>query len=419
MSKNQNLSAQLMNQPNFLRSTKPGTSLLVGLGLTTIIVLVSIGVTTVVISSIRESANVTGANQAYYAAEGALEKGLLVNLDQGAGYSAGTTPVFTKPPKATYTIGGQVPTDDNLKYSDGYGIPAPGTGSAGTDCDSLQPFVKYDFWYDNATQKFFNSDPGLSTAEKFGPKDHPCNWGKLKVGEGVTIPLYYTDSVTGLPVNIFGTSSTFSLKLRTGCTNGQIICTVRPNLDTTTGDPAYNKDDPIVSWQITGQSADGSKTYVLSPFLSFNSSLIPPQWNSPTSIAYESKINANKTTGFQLLTQASGGVDSKGCRGSILKFLTNQDTSSGCPSTAMPPNWSLQGITKPTLKLSVIHSLDEYAGDKIPYIEYQILTDASLPAPPTDTTQTIKAEGYSGTFKQVLEVKNPQETGLLEYVIQQ
>lgn len=409
-----------MKLSQLLRSTKPGTSLLIGLGITTIIVLVSIGVTTVVISSIRESANVTGANQAYYAAEGALEKGLLVNLDKGAGFSADTTAVFTTPPKATYTIGGQVPDDADLKYPDGYGIPAPGTGNAGTGCDPLKPTVKTDFWYDNATQKFFSSDPSLSTAEKFGPKDHPCNWGKLKVGETVTIPLYYTDPVTGNAVPVFtGTSWTFALKLRTACTNGQAICTIRPDLDTTKGDTNYNKDDPIVSWQITGQSPDGSKTYILSPYLKFDTLLIPPQWNTATSIAYESKINANKSTGFQLLTQASGGVDSKGCRGSILKFLTNQDTSSGCPSTAMPPNWSLQYITKPVLKLSVIHSLDEFAGEKIPFIEYQILTDASLAAPPTDTTQTIKAEGYSGTFKQVLEVKNPQETGLLEYVIQQ
>lgn len=136
-------------------------------------------------------------------------------------------------------------------------------------------------------------------------------------------------------------------------------------------------------------------------------------------IATEGKIYAKESSGYELLTQASIGVDSKGCRGSIQKFLTNTDTVTGCPSTAMPPNWSLQYITKPVLKLSVIHSLDEFGADKIPYIEYQILTDASLPAAPTDTTQTIKAEGYSGTFKQVLEVKNPQETGLLEYVIQQ
>ncbi|MFO0780946.1 MAG: hypothetical protein U0519_03630 [Candidatus Gracilibacteria bacterium] len=66
----------------------------------------------------------------------------------------------------------------------------------------------------------------------------------------------------------------------------------------------------------------------------------------------------------------------------------------------------------------VIHSLDELGGSKIPYMGI-VITDGTVTPPPTDTTQTVKAEGYSGSFKQVLQVKNPQETGLLEYVIQQ
>jgi hypothetical protein len=75
-------------------------------------------------------------------------------------------------------------------------------------------------------------------------------------------------------------------------------------------------------------------------------------------------------------------------------------------------------INKPVLKLSIIHSLQSDAnGTGIPYLEYQVITDA-LTAP-TDSSQTITAQGYSGTFKQVLEVKQPQGSGLLEYVIQQ
>jgi hypothetical protein len=72
----------------------------------------------------------------------------------------------------------------------------------------------------------------------------------------------------------------------------------------------------------------------------------------------------------------------------------------------------------PVLKLSVIHSLDGSDGNTIPYLEYQILTTGTS-QPPTDVNQTITAEGYSGSFKQVLEVKNPQQSGLLQYVIQQ
>ena len=53
----------------------------------------------------------------------------------------------------------------------------------------------------------------------------------------------------------------------------------------------------------------------------------------------------------------------------------------------------------------------------MPYLEYQLLSNVSVP--PTDTVQTITSEGFSGTFKQVLQVKVPQDSGILEYVIQQ
>ncbi len=399
----------------FARSTKPGTSLLVALGLTTIIVLVSLGVTTVVVSSIRESANVTGANQAYYAAEGALEEGLLANQNQGAGYTVGTTTVSTKQPTSNYSISGQVPV--STKYLDGsYGIPTPGTGDIGANCDALNPDTKDPFWYDPDTKLVYSSDPGGTSVQYADPKDNPCNWNKLKVGESVAIPLYYTDA-TG-PHNIFNSQSqTFTLRVRTGCTDGNIICSPRPNLDTSNGDPKYNHDDPIVSWQITGESSDGSKNYALGPYFSFNAVAIPPAWNLNTSVIHEGKINNAEGAGFSVVSQSSFGLDLQNCRGSIIKFLTNVDSITfGCPPA---PNWSAQGITKPVFKLSAIHSLDEYGAGKIPYLEYQIITDSTLPSAPTDTSQTITAEGYSGTFKQVLEVKNPQEAGLLQYVIQQ
>lgn len=401
-----------MNFSDFLRSTKGGTSLLVGLGLTTIIVLVSIGVTTVVISSIRESANVTGANQAYYAAEGALEKGLLVNQDKTAGYTAPTETVFSKPPKSSFTISGQVPTSTKYYGTNEYGIPSPGTGNAGENCDSLNPDIKDSFYYDNIKHKIYSTyQPGSSPQNA---KDNPCNWSKLKVGETISIPLYYTDASNNL-VNIFASSSTFYLNLKTGCTDGSTFCLPTPQFDTTKGDSNYKYagtiyDDPIVTWQITGQSADGSKTYLFSPYL-------PPfstatGWPTATTIFYKSKINSPPSTG--ILTQSTGGIDLSGCRANIIRFLLGGSAGSGQPCST---TWPV--VTKPVLKLSVIHSLDESGGAKIPYMVFQLITDSTIPAPPTDTSQTITAEGYSGTFKQVIEVKNPQEAGLLEYVIQQ
>lgn len=449
---------------NFLRSSKSGTSLLVALGITTIIVLVSLGVTTVVVSSIRESANANGANQSYYAAEGALEAGLLVNQNTGAGYNLPSTSVAlaslcvdTSPPKcdpscytlagaastagincgptAGYKIVGQVPSDTNHKYADGYGIPAPGTGDAGTDCDSLHPLVgSPGFWYDtkNIDKKLYLSIPGTDhTAGADAPnytnadaKEYPCNWGKLTLGKPISIPLYYTDPTTKQPVNIFtSTGTTLTVKLRTACDDGSLYCATRPTLDIHSGDAAYKYhvnyyDDPIVNWQIVGQSEHGDQNYVLSPYGTIRP-LINSIWSIPNSILSKSIINRPPSGGA--LSNISVGEDSNGCTGSLMDFLKNgiNGPYTNCATSNL---WSTRSITKPILTLTLIHSLTEpITGKKIPNLEYQIITNtpAGASTPIADINQTITAEGYSGTFKQVLEVKNPQASGLLQYVIQQ
>lgn len=473
-----------------MASTKPGTSLLVAIGLTTIIVLVSLGVTTVIISSIRDSANVTGANQSYYASEGALEKGLLENQNSGIGYSAPTAPVVygggqctpnsvactqqcindpnqstciadcvalqcqnnqKSPVSASYTISGQVPIGYD---STTYGIPAPGTGNAGASaagqqgsvvgCDALHPFTSGQFFFDSTTQSFSTTNPnGQFTG--YDAIDHPCNWGKIKVGETVVIPLYYTCNspdpavcLLGDPTNLFTDPATQNLRirLRTPCPPGKIFCSNsdRPDLNDTKGDMTnYNGNDPIVSWEVTGQSPDGSKTYTLQPIVKYLDQLT--KWDLPTSIFFEEGnpygINNARSNGnfepFPNFLKVRQGVDPNGCRGFILNFLTKQVAlgsfplnSSNCADTNI---WTTQDITKPVLKLTIIHSLEDKnppnpPNDTIPYLEYQILTE-NTSAPPTDVMQTITAEGYSGSFKQVLQVNVPQESGLPAYVIQQ
>lgn len=89
--------------------------------------------------------------------------------------------------------------------------------------------------------------------------------------------------------------------------------------------------------------------------------------------------------------------------------------------TDAPPFSRTDGdrINKPVLKITVINSLRDFVTDNpIPYLEYQLLSDVNAGSP-SDTSQTITAEGFSGEFKQILEVKQPQEGGILEYVVQQ
>lgn len=409
-----------------LRSTKPGTSLLVGLGLTTIIVLVSLGVTTVVISSIRESANVTGANQAYYAAEGALEEGLWVNQGKGAGYSDSAV-VSSKPPKSSYTIGGQV--NEALAYSDGsYGIPAPGTGTAGKDCDKLNPYVKYTFAFDEVTGKYSNDSSGAD------PKDHPCNWSKIKVGESVSIPLFVSKKVGGTETIYNPADSQFNLnnlkiRVRTPCKTGKEYCDLidRYSLfyDTSSVNKYNATNYTLMSWQITGTNQDGSKTYVFSPLAlrdipfcndTYAGFADKTRCEPDNSEIYGSQINFVKTSDKSVVVSSDDyGVDNANKNSTIVDFLRNTDIYTIPGSIRTTSN---DAINKPVLKLSVIHSLKDTATTTIPYLEYQILTNATTEAP-TDSSQTITAEGYSGNFKQVLEVKNPQGGGLLEYVIQQ
>lgn len=414
------------NLNTLLRSTKPGTSLLVGLGLTTIIVLVSLGVTTVVISSIRESANVTGANQAYYAAEGALEEGLWVNQGKGAGYSDSAV-VSSKPPKSSYTIGGQV--NEALSYSDGsYGIPAPGTGTAGKDCDKLNPYVKNYFAFDAATGKYSINSSGTD------PKEHPCNWSKIKVGESVSIPLFVSKNVGGTetilnPANSLFNLNSLKIRVRTPCKTGKEYCdnTDRYSLyyDTSSVDKYNATNYTLMSWQIIGTNQNGSKTYVFSPLIGpkllacndapYSSFPGNTRCEPDNSEIYSSQINFVKISDKIVVSTDDAGVDNANNNSTIADFLRNTGNYL-IPGPIRAT--STDAINKPVLKLSVIHSLKDTATTTIPYLEYQILTNATTEAP-TDSSQTITAEGYSGNFKQVLEVKNPQGGGLLEYVIQQ
>jgi len=414
-------------------STKSGTSLLVAIGLTTVIVLVSLGVTTVVVSSIRESANVTGANQAYYAAEGALEEGLLFNQKQGAGYtSTAPTPVPVNNPKSNYAIAGQV--SKATQFSDGtYGIPSPGSGNAGDGCDSLNPDISDQFWYDNTLKKVVYSQPSANYVGPFSAQDNPCNWSKIKVGETVSIPLYVTkpDGTIANPTDL-GLSS-LKIRVRTACPNNEVFCQGADRYtlayDSSTKDTYNLTNDTIMSWEIDGTNITGDKNYLFSPYASHGKSFCNDGFSaffyarceSDNSEIYESQINGLEGSGNVVVDSTSDiGIDlaNNGNLDYVSNFLTNDSGGTYNIGGSFRPTAN-DAINKPVLKLSVIHSLQAMAASTttIPYLEYQIITNSTIE--PTDTFQTITAEGFSGTFKQVLEVKNPQQSGILQYVIQQ
>jgi Tfp pilus assembly protein PilX len=411
--------------------TRSGVSLLISIVLVAIVTVFALGVSNLVFSTLRQTANVNRSNQAFFAAEGALEEGLLQNQTQGAGYTSPATDVTlcdatqtgADCPTATVAIQGTVPTALKYEYSGTYNgmysIPTPGTGTAGNDCSPLKAY------YNKAYVFPEGSSSGQQT---YAPWEHPCNWNKLRVGESVAIPLYTVaagdsgsncpfDSYLGYkvcnPVNLGLTN--LILRVRTPCMDGSEFCPAseRYDLQYNAGDPYYGGDDTVVAWQITATSLDHKTTYTLKPrtdsVIGYPHNTRGPM-NTEISEGLIKTARLSTSDPFRIFKETSPGKDLFGVSGSLINFLTNAVTFL---------RTNLDIINQPVLKLTLVHSLDAFSGNtSVPYLEYQLLTNSSI-LPPTDTSQTITAEGVSGTFKQVLEVKQPQESGLLEYVIQQ
>ncbi|HLG25506.1 MAG TPA: hypothetical protein VI588_01780 [Candidatus Gracilibacteria bacterium] len=435
----------MKKQKNFLYRCRSGVSLLISIFLVAIIVLFSLTVSNVVITSVRQSANVNRANEAYYAAEGGLEEGLLENLNQGAGYTGVSTDigylgcdpnVDDCPLKATFKVQGQVPENtaygQNTAYSGMYGLPTPGSGSAVEGCDPLKAFQNVPFNYNAADDTFSESSGGIYDAT-----EHPCNWNRIKFGESLSIPLYVANGeCTTNPDFIcnprdIGLNSLY-VRVRTPCKTGEKICpgSERYTLDVNFGDPKVEGNDTIVDWQIVGTNASETETYIMQPIRDYDEQMYGGRSPSNSEI-YESRINDLKsvTIGkfevlFSLAAMSQYGddifadVDPPGNIGKISSYLVDANGSPWQIGGAIRPTTN-DRIHKPVLKLAVITKLQESQSVTVPYLEYQILASAGVGFQPTDTSQTIKSEGYSGSFKQVLEVKQPQESGLLEYVIQQ
>ena len=453
-----------------------------------------------VIDQIRQSSAVNKANVVYYAAEGALEKGLLTNLSQGAGYntSGNQTVLFNGDPeclgkanqtdcstccdqfypyqvndpgslinqnfsacnvactnycdsfscktanvvpvKSTFTVKGTVPI--SKKFDEYYTIPSPGTGDAAANCDPLKMDVsKTQFFYSKATAPNYVFDAQKPAVGDYtGPfytVDHPCNWNKLGEGESVSIPLYVVYNSDPLSQGItdcynpFGSTTWICnpqqlgltelvLKVRTPCKagNGEMCTTMnRMQLDTKHGDTNVSGDDTVMDWQITASNLGGDKSYLMVPYRYYNDSTCMGRCPENSEI-YESLINYGAKLIFNaasILQGEESGV--KITAGNVLAFLKNESpwTTLGTIRTTVN-----DAINKPMLKLTVIRSLLASQTEKVPYLEYQVLFKSNKKmVSPTNAYQTISSESTSGSFRQILEVKVPQESGLLEYVVQQ
>lgn len=435
-----------------LYSSSEGLSILLSVILISLIVVFSIGVTTLVTDSARQAANVKQGTTAYYAAEAGLEQALWVNrtLSQSAQGAIGANESGTTGALGDATAGVKFKiqgTTANLveKTVNGkYIIPFPWTGNVpwhgeGSNavtggCNPEKPPVREG----TGNSKTF-AYPGVATSYR-SEIEHPCNWGKLGVGEKVSIPLYGVG--TGGAILNF---DDIKIRVRTPCKDNQEFCSPEDRLDLNCWDKGSQerkcktglqassnpyRGEVVLLWQVNGTS--GSDLLTLNPLEAITTVDKYDPWDTQF---YEGKINkqVDTTKTFEVLNSKTSPFPS----GGAYTYPVGKVLSTG---VITPVKDFIASSTKPTLILSTVSSLvgcfgknscdivkddpaqtSTYDGPHmVPYLEYQIiLENGSASYPPVSKDNIISAEGQSGPFNQTIQVKVPTDSSTLEYVIQQ
>lgn len=435
-----------------------GLSILLSMILITVIVLFSVGVTTLVIDSARQSSNVKEGTTAYYAAEAGLEQALWINKklsDAGAAMGAQVPPtdgsVGGGVATVKYNIQGTTANLLEKTVNGKYIIPFPWTGDApwhgegavaGTGgCAPQKPPQRsgsgnakiFEYTYKDANQV----EHKYPAEEQY----HPCNWNKLAVGEKATIPLY------GKGTNGMQNFTSFTLLVRTPCAFGNEMCPKEGNvrlelncfdkgdsaIKCTSNDDNFDKQkkkgEVTLIWQIDAKDSGGNVVNMLprQAYFLFASLYIYSQDSQLFEGRLNSAFDGVSTNFFEALNASQQGVVGQTIPEAkqIPSFLSDAD------------------LHEPVLKLSVVgdligcYGLNGYGTDcsnqydlpedslykgvfKIPYIEYQVVLPANAATfPPVSPNNIITAEGQSGPFVQSIQVKAPNDETGLEYVIQQ
>jgi hypothetical protein len=425
---------------------KRGVSLLISIGLVSIIVFFSLSIANMVVSSTRQASRVSLYKQAEGAAETGINHAIFLTSKHGAGFSQNMEYFLNcQDPqnpdnnchKVRFTLQGQVP--ENRKYSGGgfdgsYGIPVPGTGSAGESCDPLKAYYDKQFYYKVANTGRHKTNYAATNLQGYlgseNPEDHPCNWNKISLGEMVTIPLYVelnsenevkcqnaVEEADGTKIcNPDGMGfESFALRVRTPCEkNGDFIPEMcaqadRYDLYVEGGADWYwyiNNDKTILAWSIEGTNTDGEKTYYGSAF----DNLDKDKRTMMNSEIFASRINLSNENVVLQSDYATKDLANK--MDEINNFLLNSGAFSRSGNAK---------IHRPVLKLSVISLLTsdlDLGKTKIPYLEYQLLINQTKLAPAAEKS-LITAEGFAGEHKSTIEVSRQYSSTAIDYVIQQ
>jgi hypothetical protein len=455
---------------NALWKLSNGLSVFISVVIITLVALFSIGVATMVTDATRQAGNVRQGTLAYYGAEAGLEQALWVNKKLSESTTGGTsgqiganTAVtnltnFITGSKVSFEISGTTSSLASVaqKVNDKYIIPFPWTGDVPWHGDGSAPVVG------GCSPDKPPMLTGSTTASKsFTYKDHepaltdpaiehPCNWGRLAVGQKVAIPLFGKSSAYSTPYSF----NNIVVRLRAPCENGKEYCMPSERMelncwDKGTGEKKcstfntlYNdyRGEVVVLWQINADKTTGTvggigcnPTYPCSAALKPNDSINMNNgysYRNDDSQFYEQKINNARQSGFVVLSTLTSPFPPLG------ELPWGKDVMSGIKQT-INSFLTTSGIVKPVLSLSVVSSLvgctnkpcsqadspsnNGYVAKMVPYLEYQvqILDTMAISNPPVNKDNIITAESQSGSFTQTIQVKVPNDSTSLEYVIQQ
>lgn len=429
-------------------SNRRAASLVMVLGLIAMIVAISFGVSQIVVTSIRTGAQLKNSDEAYYAAEGAIEKVLEQVKRYDVGYSdsqtgatnftqkqiggsqGGTTPTtIGNEATADYTIEGQLPDAPFITGAYGavtgscpnvtvppnttggkYSFPAAGNGEAGgilcrdiepvVDCNTLRTAPEATVEVQGQSQpNFIISDPA----------DYPCNWGVIRAQDPVVVPLY-VDRGNGIidnPAKTMNESngqidttknglgmSSFVMRFRTPCAipSGS---TVRPRV--CAGNEREEIDDQSIDlaaiWKIEAEEWGTGNLLSLEPDSSLN-----PFTNTEIKSA---KLNSSQDKLTSITEVALGNLN--GVQNKVRYIAEYLQLISS----------SYETIHKPRLKLSLTKPLQNKLGEEIPYLEYQLLTDIRI----ANSSPIIEVEGFQNGVKQTILIQPSYEKGVLDFVV--
>jgi hypothetical protein len=269
--------------------------------------------------------------------------------------------------------------------------------------------------------------------------DHPCNWGKLGVGEKVAIPLYGINEA-GAPKNF----DDIKVRVRMPCKDGKEFCAPGERLLLNGWDKGkeerrfavglggnFNnlRGEIVLLWQISGMLLNETELHTLNPFADISGNKYQ-LWDSQL---YEGKINNQQSfvKTFEVMNTKTNPFPIGGDYDAPVGVNLNTGVITAVKNF-------ITSISKPTLTLSIVSSLvgcsagssctqdkddptkPNYDGPKmIPYVEYQIVLENAAASSPVSKDNIISAEGQSGPFNQTIQVKIPTGSSALEYVIQQ